>query len=67
MRDAYFYKSCMATMAVYIVLLCSITGFVWVTGLTGVFIIGAVVLYFLCYFYGFFDKTGKQGNEINKS
>ena len=61
MRDSYFYKSLIATMAVYIVLLAGLVGFVLAAGLAGVFIIAVIIIYFLCYFYGVFDRIKRSG------
>jgi len=58
-RDSYFYKSLTATLFIYIVLLCTVIGFILATGMTGAGIIVIVILCSLCYFYEVPDKIQK--------
>jgi fatty acid desaturase len=63
MKDSYFYKSLAATLLIYSVIMCALVGFVLAYGVTGVFIIALIVIYFLCYFYGVFGKIKNSGKQ----
>ncbi len=63
MKDSYFYKSLAATLLVYTAILCVIVAFVLAAGAAGVFIIALIVIYFLCYFYGVFEKINNSEKQ----
>lgn len=63
MKNAYYYKSLIATLLVYCAALAGVVYVVYRAGITGFLILFVIIAGFLCSFYGIFGKSREPGER----